>query len=163
MYNALLTIFAFLLFIHPLCDNSGSDPDPDPGDNHPQIIMFDDIDQIDIKTDAAHISKAEIEGRYLKLTVSYSGGCKEHDFALFGWSGFAKSDPPQADVFLSHNANSDLCEAYITEVIIFDLLPLQHAYQKIFSDDGPFLINIYSAGVNEPFLPKPVYNFGDEQ
>lgn len=161
MYNALLTIFAFLMFIHPLCNNSGTDPDP--GENHSHIIIFDDITQIDLRKDAAHISKADVEGHYLKLTVSYSGGCKEHDFALFGWSGFAKSDPPQAEVYLSHNANGDMCEAYITDEIMFDLLPLQHAYQKIFSDDGPFLINIYAPGVNEPFLPKPVYNLGDLQ
>ncbi|MBD3290947.1 hypothetical protein GF337_19225 [candidate division KSB1 bacterium] len=156
MHNFIITISVLLMFLNPQCDDSSNDPDPG---QYPPIIIFETIDQIDLHTDTADISKAEVEGRYLTLTVSYSGGCKEHEFALFGWSGFAKSNPPQAEVFLSHNANGDMCEAYLTEEIKFDLLPLQHAYQKIFSDKGPFMLNIYAPGVSEPFMPKPVYDF----
>ena len=34
-------------------------------------------------------------------------------------SGFAKSNPPQAYLYLSHNSNNDLCEAFITEWLSF--------------------------------------------
>jgi hypothetical protein len=49
------------------------------------------------------------EGR-LSIVVSYSGGCKEHEFEL---NDCVVSNA--ATIWLKHDANGDLCEAYITE------------------------------------------------
>lgn len=67
------------------------------------------------------IESASIEGRYLRLRVSYSGGCKEHEFALT-WPGtFGPSDPPVTQVMLRHDGNGDACEAWVSRELFFDL------------------------------------------
>ena len=59
---------------------------------------------------AIHIfSNSNIDGDTLQLTVSYSGGCEEHEFKLVAWNYFLESNPVQAHVLLAHNANGDLC------------------------------------------------------
>lgn len=73
---------------------------------------------------------AEIKDDCLHLKVSYSGGCKEHDFALV-WSGaMSKSIPPQVSLELGHNSHEDLCEAIKTQDLYFDLKELKFPGQN---------------------------------
>ena len=67
----------------------------------------------------------ELDKDMLKLFVQYSGGCEDHEFLLIGPNGFLESMPVQINVLLSHNANNDLCEAYLSEELMFDLKPLK--------------------------------------
>jgi|GEM_PF-2598139 len=72
-------------------------------------------------SDPYFIKSAKIEGVRLEIDVSYSGGCEEHTFDLF-WPEFANQIyPPKLEVYLSHNANGDLCEAAINETLSIDL------------------------------------------
>lgn len=60
------------------------------------------------------INKINLEGSVLEVDISYSGGCKEHDFILY-WDGkLAFSIIPTVNLHLAHNSNQDGCEAYIT-------------------------------------------------
>jgi hypothetical protein len=122
-------------------------------------ILFDDSSKIDISTDALNLTKASIRNDLLTLTVGYSGGCKEHEFQLFVWKGIAKSNPPRAELLLSHNGNGDLCEAYITQELKFDLTAFKLHMKKQFNYSGAVILRIYPPGSNEPFKPEPVYNF----
>ena len=49
-----------------------------------------------------------LEGDTLRLTVSYTGGCEDHDFELaYSLEG--------TELWLRHDANEDMCEAAIKE------------------------------------------------
>lgn len=78
-----------------------------------------------ISKDLLNITEVKLEKDSLKFTVNYSGGCKEHRIELFALKEIAKSNPAQVSVYLSHFANGDMCEAYITRKVRFDLTPLK--------------------------------------
>jgi hypothetical protein len=56
----------------------------------------------------------------IKISVSYSGGCKPHTFSIVWDETITTDNPPGINLIISHNANGDMCEAYITETIVFD-------------------------------------------
>ena len=69
----------------------------------------------------------------LGFRVAYSGGCAEHRFQLYGSSLFVEGGanaPVYNNLVLVHNGGGDACEAYITEVVYFDLTPLKEHYQQ---------------------------------
>ena len=78
-----------------------------------------------IRKDALVVNSAVIQADLLTASVSYSGGCTQHSVNLYAYSGILKSNPPQLSLVLSHNGNGDLCEAYITGQIKFDLKNLK--------------------------------------
>ena len=85
-----------------------------------------------LPSDPMTIGDLTIEGDTLKISVSFSGGCEDHQFAVC-WNGqFATSDPPQVSLEPHHNANGDNCEAAINRDVLVDLTPLREAY-----DPGP--------------------------
>lgn len=100
-----------------------------------------------IEIDDFKINKSSINTNILTLNVSYGGGCKKHSFKLYSTQGIYYSNPPQADVYLSHNANGDLCEAYITKNIKFDLSPM---VPEIY-------LRIHQFKASEPIYPLILY------
>ena len=56
-----------------------------------------------------------IEGDTLTITVSYGGGCEDHDFTLVASNVFAESYPVQLRGIVAHDAHGDRCRAYLTE------------------------------------------------
>ena len=122
------------------------------------IIVFDYSNTPTIKVDRAKIESVSVRADMLTLWVAYGGGCQKHEFKLFGSSNFLESYPAQADVFLSHDANNDLCKAYIRDSVRFDLTPLKKTYQSFYGTRGPIRLRIHEPGKQEPFLPL-VYDF----
>jgi hypothetical protein len=120
-------------------------------------ILFADSSQIELHQDGVTITSVTIQDDLLKLMVSYGGGCKPHDFQLFAWKGIAKSNPPQAELLLSHDAHNDFCEAYLTRELEFDLVPLKLYLRRNFNLSGTVVLRIYPPGATEPFEPRPVY------
>lgn len=57
----------------------------------------------------------------LNLNISHAGGCEEHDFQLLQDPLFCGTPPIYISMRLSHNANGDLCEAWITKDLCFDI------------------------------------------
>ncbi|MBT33348.1 MAG: hypothetical protein CMO01_27115 [Thalassobius sp.] len=72
-------------------------------------------------TDPFTINDVNINGNYLEVEVSYSGGCEEHTFEMVWPESVDQIYPPKVPVILTHDANGDLCEAYITETLKIDL------------------------------------------
>lgn len=61
------------------------------------------------------------EDDMLEVSISYSGGCKQHGFEVI-WDGIVYTDPPcNMNLLIIHNANDDNCEALITETISINL------------------------------------------
>lgn len=85
-----------------------------------------------------------IDGDTLSATVSYSGGCRQHDFTLVPSSAFMESNPVQINVTVAHDAHEDPCEAYPTEDYIFDLTPIKTLYQEAYrSDEGVIVLHLW--------------------
>ncbi len=55
------------------------------------------------------------------ITVSYSGGCKKHKFEIIWNETLSGTTPPQTRFIIIHDANGDMCEAYITETLGFPI------------------------------------------
>jgi len=83
------------------------------------------------------LNSSERNGQYLNLSVSYSGGCKTHNFSVF-WNGiFTYSNPLRATILITHDANYDNCESYLTEVLTLDLKQL---FGSAYSDSIEIMI-----------------------
>ncbi len=104
------------------------------------MISFDQRDIID--RDQLDLKNLQISNDSLKAEVSYSGGCKEHKIQLYAFKEIMESQPPQMRVEFSHNANGDLCEAYLTKESSFGLQPLIDFLNE--SSITEIILNIYS-------------------
>ncbi len=66
----------------------------------------------------------------LRVIVSYSGGCEEHDFNAYFSGGWLKSLPPQAVVELEHlNPQNDACRSIVNDTLYFNMEPLRYQGQ----------------------------------
>ncbi len=104
-------------------------------DNGDTIILANGSSPRDFALDPYSIEEAETVQDTLQLTVSYAGGCEEHQFGLVAYSYFLDSFPVQAQVLLTHDAYGDACEALLTETLVFDLSPLKEEYQRLYPDE----------------------------
>jgi hypothetical protein len=69
-----------------------------------------------------------IEADTLRVTVSYGGGCEEHEFAAC-WNGvITKTNPAALTLTLAHDANDDLCDAFITRDLFIDISELPDGF-----------------------------------
>lgn len=116
------------------------------------IIMYTDYHSIPLFTDSLTVQKINMDKNTLQLVVSYGGGCKSHQFALYGFAGFLKSLPPQADLFLSHNGNGDPCKALIIQELNFNLENLLTACKQQFGT-GQIMLRINIPNTTEPIRP----------
>ena len=94
----------------------GSDV-PD-GIDRSAVIISDEVESFGV--DEYVLNTAAITGDTLSVSVSFSGGCKEHHFTLVTNGMFLESDPVQLKLSLAHDANNDPCEAFPTEEHQFD-------------------------------------------
>ncbi len=83
----------------------------------------------------------------LLLAVLAATGCRRHDFTLVISKSFRESDPVQLPAVLAHNANGDLCEAWLTESHVFDLALVRTRYQQLYGP-GPGKVDLRIAGVS---------------
>ena len=76
----------------------------------------------DFQIDLFAVNEVQVTEDELLINVSYGGGCEEHEFNLINVFNPLDGGGQQIDVlYLSHNANNDLCEAAITEQLCFDI------------------------------------------
>jgi len=62
-----------------------------------------------------------IEGDSAYIKVSYSGGCNRHTFEVIWSESYIKTNPPLTDILIIHDSHGDMCEAYVTETLVFSL------------------------------------------
>ena len=88
-----------------------------------------------------------IDGDTLTVTVSYGGGCREHDFTLVPADVFMESYPVKFNVTLVHDAHGDPCRAYPTETYVFDLTPIKMLYQEAYRrKEGIMILGLRAHG-----------------
>lgn len=91
-------------------------------------------------TDRYVLNTATVADDMLTLNVSFGGGCKLHQFTLVASASFLESFPVQLHIFLAHNANGDLCRAWLTEDLQFDLTPIKTLYQNAYRQEAGTII-----------------------
>jgi len=116
--------------------------------NSPQNIIIDDYLYQSSPRDSLMINKIRLIKNMIELNISYGGGCEEHEFQLISTS-FMESYPVQVNILLSHEDNDDPCDMWITETLIFIILPLKESWQQSYNNkSGTIIMNIQ--GWSEP-------------
>lgn len=119
----ILTIIGIIIFN---CDDN--DKRSNPCDANTLISA---TDYENAPSDQLAINSLEINGNCLKINFS-SGGCDGNswELKLIDSEGILKSNPPQRNLRLSLK-NEELCEAYITKELTFDISNLQVDGNKV--------------------------------
>ena len=150
-----------------IIDKADQDPSPDdtisvsPGDIPPDDTkLFGDVVIKDAAPDAIHeytLEAATLTDDMLTLTLSYGGGCGDHEFTLVAANAFMESFPVQLRVSLVHRNIDDFCERWVTEAYHFDLTPIKTMYQQAYQEDaGTIVLNLEGLPEDAPAL---VYEF----
>ena len=88
-------------------------------------------------TDAFQLTSAAVKDNFLAVEVSYSDGCRNHEFLLLAPHTFqVLSDSVLLEIALIHDANDDPCEAFLSEQLRFDLRPIRRRYQETYDRDS---------------------------
>jgi NigD-like C-terminal beta sandwich domain len=86
---------------------------------------------MDFKNEDFYLEDVSITDNILKLNVSYSGGCKKHQFLLVEKKNLQRAkDLYDVQLQLLHNSNNDTCKKIVTEDLFFNILPLKTKIQK---------------------------------
>ncbi len=86
-------------------------------------LYFSNYDSL--SRDPVIIHEAFVDGNCLQIKLSYSGGCQNHTIDLARMHPWTASSSTIPTFEIRHNANDDLCEAYFTQVLRFDLTTLK--------------------------------------
>ena len=144
-----LSIFAFSIGCQQLNDQMKTAPDDTVStsvdDVNPDEIVYTGPVFIGnagerFGTDKYALNSATITDGALNISVSYSGGCEEHQLTLVVSDTFLESFPVQLHISLAHNANNDACEAWLTDNYQFDLTPIKTMYQKAYRQEAGTII-----------------------
>ena len=120
-----------------------------------QVYFIDGNSDWVVKKDMLAVNSSSLEKDMLALSVSYSGGCRDHIIDLYAYTGILKSNPPQMNLALSHNANGDMCEAYATRTIKFDLSKIKEYLGGQVGYTGTVILNINGTD-GKPIKQSPV-------
>jgi len=150
-------LFAWLPLLLGLLQCSPTGVEPIPAASCPAIKLT-DVPADSLRLDGFDLKAISINADTLFIEVTHGGGCKQHDYALFmSPSVFAESFPVQANLYLQHNANGDLCKALLQPKLCFDLRPVAKQYRKFYGGLAPIRLNVYghSAGQQLSALYEP--------
>ena len=75
----------------------------------------------DPESDPFKIKSLSHDSTVLIIEVAYGGGCEDHSFELIWPEVITMIYPPRFTVLLNHNAHNDLCEAYLSQTLYFDI------------------------------------------
>jgi len=137
-------------------------------------IIMNQSDFLNASRDPFTINSVTLDHNLLTISVTYGGGCEDHDFALIASELWALSNPPQVGIVLSHDAHHDLCKALITKVLTFDLTPLKERYSYgQYQNNGTIVLKLegYSNGIRYSFIKtttlqlvtdQSIYHPGDD-
>jgi hypothetical protein len=88
------------------------------------LTLIQNVDINDYLVDSYIIDTAFIFGDFLKVNVSYGGGCEDHIFNLVHEFLFCGTSPIHVPLYLTHNSNNDNCEAALVQELCFDISSL---------------------------------------
>ena len=128
-----LTGFSILVWGVSGC---GSDPVSSGRDPCPACVTISSDAGPGSLRDPVAISGATIWQDALSLNVTYSGGCREHDFGTIAAPEFELLPGVASRVYLRHDARGDPCERLVSATLEFDLTPLRQLYLATYGVPG---------------------------
>ncbi|HUU47120.1 MAG TPA: dockerin type I repeat-containing protein, partial [Acidobacteriota bacterium] len=75
----------------------------------------------ELRGDGAVLEDVSVLGDTITIVLSHSGGCLTHGYHLFAPLTFSESDPPGTWVYPQHLDPGDLCDAWVTETLRYNL------------------------------------------
>lgn len=104
------------------------------------------------KFDRYQLNNVKIVGDSIIINLSYSGGCRQHEFNLIAQNYFGDTELPEVKLILAHDNKLDPCEAYLTKDHSFNLLPLKYEFFKLFGEkSGSIQLRLEDRNVNYDF------------
>ena len=76
-----------------------------------------------LANDPVQLHEVAVDGDCLYLKLSFSGGCRDHEIEL-AWIHLAQNDNEIPQLEIRHDAKSDMCDAWLTQEVQFDLTQL---------------------------------------
>jgi hypothetical protein len=107
-------------------ENSRNDSKSDVKEQYPHA----ELGLFSKTNDSYTLEEVTIEGNFMILKVSYSGGCEQHDFRLIGSEMLSKSLPPIRAIQLVHNSKGDKCKSIVNETLKFSISNLAYKYES---------------------------------
>ncbi len=95
-------------------------------------VIITDESPLGLMVDPYEVDNISVNSQFqANISVSYAGGCNEHDLYLFMSPSDFEIDtpPPKANLYLQHLGYGDACDAMITKDLTFDLTPLVNLLQ----------------------------------
>lgn len=124
-----------------------------------QVQLIDASQNGVIRRDMLNVTEVSLENDILNFSIGYSGGCREHLIELFASKEIAKSNPAQVTINLSHFANGDLCEAYVTRKVQFDLVPLKQFLKSNYGINDKVILVMFDPSGRPIKNPSIEYKF----
>lgn len=78
-----------------------------------------------LANDPVHLHEVAVDGDCLYLKLSFSGGCQNHKIELARIHSDTGNENEIPLLEIRHDAKGDMCEAWLTQEIQFDLAPLK--------------------------------------
>lgn len=119
----------------------GSQSPAAPSDPCPDCVRFTE-GAADSLLDPAVIDEAVVDGDTLRLRVTYAGGCRDHEFALYAPPEFEDSPGVALSLYLRHDDRDDPCDAIVHRDLAFDLTPARQFYLATFGQPGSMVLRI---------------------
>ena len=125
------------------------------GGQLPVEISNDDPETFQL--DPFTLQNVSLKGCLLTVDVDYGGGCEDHEFEVFmSPSIFGESFPAQANLWLKHNSNGDLCRGLVSEKLEVDITAVIDQYRKQNGGDDEIILNVYGYFSDKPEAVKVV-------
>ncbi|MDA0809157.1 MAG: hypothetical protein O2983_09165 [Planctomycetota bacterium] len=123
--------------------NSFTTPNDSASSNVTEQIVLQVVDKFPASapSNPFSIESAKVVGDTLQLELSYGGGCKDHVFTAFWAPIFLEEEPPSTEILITHDARNDSCEAWISQKLTIDLMPLRKTFLSVDSLDEAFPID----------------------
>ena len=113
---------------------------------HLQEIVTGAVDAL--PSDPLEILSVGIIRNILRIDVRYGGGCKEHDIQLHTDGKLYITEPATLDLYLSHDARGESCEALVSGTLYFDLSSLAADQARL---------QVFAPGVSQAFTDAPLW------
>ena len=119
------------------------------------LLLLDSDEIRDLKRVPYIIKSIRLFENEIQIKISYTGGCKTHDFQLVVNRNSISKLTKDINLNLSHNDNDDRCKRIVSENLVFDLLPLlQLIYPQDLKNNAKLFIDGRSM---EKFRPGSNY------
>ena len=96
----------------------------DPPGKKNQLMLVEQDEIKSLKKNHFIIKSIHLFEKEIEINVSYTGGCKTHEFQLVADKNLKMKQGEYIDMKLRHNDNGDRCKRIVNEKLIFDLSPL---------------------------------------